>query len=341
MPSKYLIVKLAAIGDTIMALPMIRRIREKDDRAQITWVCGRASFPILEKFSIDHLICIDERKLLVGSKIEKLTQVLYVWRKLAFQKFDVIALGHADARYKLLTLPIRSNIFHTFNHTLGKSCPLPGRHHTDEYVHLVCDKMKDPTETASLPSLSLLSSIKERLSEIHQKKIVILAPGGAKNVLANDGIRRWPIENYLTLARKLLSKNVCVIVVGAPSDTWVTDKFAGLDIINLIGETGLLDLIAVFQHSDVIITHDSGPLHLAGLTKTPIIALFGPTNPYEKIPRRNNVHFFWKANDFACCPCYDGKYYADCHTQDCLRAISVSEVLACCERYLKEEDSLD
>ena len=95
----------------------------------------------------------------------------------------------------------------------------------------------------------------------------------------------------------------------------------------MIGKTNLVELIGIFQKVDVIVTHDSGPLHLAGLTKTKLIAIFGPTNPWEKVPRRDNDVTVWHDKELACCPCYDGKYYARCKDNICIRNINVDDVL--------------
>lgn len=320
MGKRYLIVKIAAIGDVIMAIPMVQRIREVDPDADITWLCGKAVYPILKAFPIDHLICIDEKKLLAGSKVQKVQAVFSAWRQIAFRHYDVVALGHASRRYRLLTLLTKSGTFHAFSHIMGGIWPVPGRHHTDEYVRLVCPDIKEITPPAQFPTVELPQSILGVFAK--DKKIVILAPGGAKNVLADDDVRRWPVEFYAVLARQLIADGMQVIVTGAPSDQWVSEYFADMDVVDLVGKTNLLQLIGIFQHADVVVTHDSGPLHLAGMTQAFLIALFGPTNPWEKVPQRKNVVTFWQHEKYTCCPCYDGKYYAACKENVCLSTIN-------------------
>lgn len=320
MGKRYLIVKLAAIGDVIMAIPMVQRIREVDPDADITWLCGKAVYPILKAFPIDHIICIDESKLLKGNKLEKIQAVVSAWKKIAFRHYDVVALGHASRRYRLLTLLTKADMFHAFSHIMGRVWPVPGRHHTDEYVRLVRPDIKELTPSAHFPKVELPENIQSIFRK--DKKTVVLAPGGAKNLLADDGIRRWPIEHYAALAKKLLDDGMQVVIIGAPSDNWVKEHFAGLGVIDLVGKTNLINLIGVFQQADIIVTHDSGPLHLAGLTKTPLIALFGPTNPWEKVPHRDNVVTVWQHEKYNCCPCYDGKYYANCKDNHCLSKIT-------------------
>ena len=325
MAKRYLIVKIAAIGDVIMALPMVEEIRKLDKDADITWICGKGVMPILEKFPIDHIIPIDEKKLLTGNKLQKISVVFKAWRKIAGRKYDVVALGHAARRYQLLTLLTRKKIFRSFSHVMGQIWPIPGRHHTDEYVRLVNPNNHKPIETARFPQVKLTSELQWR-TEKNGKPIVVLAPGGAKNLLADDDLRRWPIENYVKLAKEMISNGYKVIIIGANSDKWLEKYFKDIAVINLVGKTTLVELIGIFQNADVIVTHDSGPLHLAGLTKIKMIAIFGPTNPQEKVPRRDNVFTVWHDKEFSCCPCYDGKYYAACKQNTCMMQIKPEEV---------------
>lgn len=329
---KYLIIKIAAIGDVIMAIPMVQKIREREPDADITWVCGKAVYPILQEFPIDHFIVVDEKHLLRGNKMEKIKVVLDLWKQIAFRHYDVIALGHASRRYKILTLLTRSEVFHAFSHVMGRIWPIPGRHHTDEYVRLVVNDFKKPVQSAIFPAINLSKKLEDKLS--NSKKIIALAPGGARNLLADDGIRRWPIEHYAELAKQLVADNYQVVITGAPSDQWILPYFDDIDIVDFVGKTNLLQLIAVFQRVDAIVTHDSGPLHLAGMTKTPLVALFGPTNPYEKVPQRDNVKIVWNHQKYACCPCYDGKYYAKCSHNDCLADIKTEEVYSMIQEML-------
>ena len=328
---RYLIVKIAAIGDVIMAIPMIDAIRKQDAASHITWICGRSVVPLLQKFPINHLIVVDERKLLSGSKVEKIKEVLSVWKEIAFQKFDVLALGHAAKRYKIMTLWTRAMCRRRFSHAMGEMWPVPSRHHTDEYVRLILDVPKR-VEIFPPSQLRLESdaAVQEILNQcVQDRKNIVLSPGGAKNALADDACRRWPIEHYVHLARLLEEKDYNIIITGGKGDAWTLEHFKDVRIINAVGKTTLLQLIALLEKCDCFVTHDSGPLHVAGLTSVKIIALFGPTNPWEKIPRRDHVHVLWDAEHYACCPCYDGKYYdASCKENICLKGISPEKVLS-------------
>lgn len=97
---------------------------------------------------------------------------------------------------------------------------------------------------------------------------------------------------------------------------------------NWVGRLDLLQLVALFKQSSLFITHDSGPLHLAKLVGVSTLALFGPTNPYEKVSTEENIEVIWGGKHLACRPCYNGKTYASCARNGCLQSLSPEQVFA-------------
>jgi heptosyltransferase-2 len=324
---KILIIKIAAIGDVVMALPMIDAIRKMHPDARITWLCGKTVAPLLEMFEgIDELIVIDERNLLTGTVKKKVSSLVAIWKKLFGRHFDLIATGHADPRYRLLSLTAIGGKRISFQRCRKRLWPVPGRHHTDEYLRLITNEERCEASQRELPKLSLpLAHDLDKLI-LKGRPVVALAPGGARNLLRNDAVRRWPLECYADLAAALVKHRIQVIVTGAPSDEWVSKSFVNIDIVNLVGKTSVIDLIAVYGACDLIVTHDSSPLHLAGLVDKPVVALFGPTNPYEKVPHNNKSTVLWGGKNLTCRPCYDGKTYADCTDNVCMQGLKVQRV---------------
>lgn len=328
-PHRILIVKLAAIGDVVMALPLLSALRKKYPHAHITWLCGSQVTPLLKSIpSIDHIIEIDEKRLLAGNFLTKLRALFQIWRTLAGQVFDLVLTLHSDSRYRLITWPIFCSDRKNWGKNGNRVFPIPGRYHAQEALQLIESQEGPSIRTLDFPPLIYSPSAKiQQLTEpLKNKPLILLAPGGAKNILADDALRRWPIESYIEVAKEL-SEQAHVILTGSRSDTWVSPHFRLLPIHDLIDQLSLLDLLALLQCSALLITHDSGPLHLAKLTKTPTIALFGPTNPHEKISREENISILWGGEHLACRPCYNGKTYSTCHQNACLRSISPNRVL--------------
>lgn len=318
---------MAAIGDVIMALSMLEAIDRNWRGARVTWICGKSVEPLLRQVSrIDELIVLDDQQLLKGGLRGALSQLIPLWLKLLGRRFDLVVTGHSDERYRFLSLTAQGRLRRSFgNHPEGR-WPVPGRFHADEYARLITGINGPDASFGVLPVIP--APLRTDLAQKFQagKRAVVLAPGGARNVLRDDNLRRWPIENYAALAQKLIQKGFQVVLTGASSDEWVREFFSSLPVLDLIGQTSILDMVAVYGAADLIITHDSGPLHLAVLSGKPIVALFGPTMPMEKLPKQERIHVLWGGESLACRPCYDGKNYAECADNQCLKKLSVSEV---------------
>jgi ADP-heptose:LPS heptosyltransferase len=304
-----LVVKIGAIGDVVMALPMLSYL--KGEKARITWVVGEQPSPLLAATGlVDELICVDEEKLLKG----KVRELFKVWKKLGVRRFDLVLTAHVDWRYRLLTLFVRARVKRAFTRKGKRPFPIPGRYHAHEYLRLAADVEGG---RAAFPSFAATARKGAR---------VILAPGGAKNVRADDFLRRWPIHHYVALAHLLVKEGYSLCLTGAKSDLWVAAYFQEVICENFIGEKTLLELIALYKDARLLITHDSGPLHLAKLVDCPTIALFGPTNPYEKVGSGEKIRVLWGGEHLPCRPCYDGKRYALCARPLCLESISPERV---------------
>ncbi len=323
-PVRILIVKIAAIGDAVMAMPLLCAVRKKYPEARISWLCGQQIAPLIRATNlVDEIIEVDEKKLLTGSFWTKVWHLGKVWRRLGLRQFDHLFLLHRDWRYRLLTMGVFCA--HRIGWKKGKKngYPRPGRYHAEENVRMLegwdaeSVDVRFPNIHAELrPGLSFFAA---------RKPLAAIAPGGAKNVLTDDFLRRWPIESYVALIQRLMNQRVSVAIIGGEGDRWV-EPFLPEGIYNCIGRMDLLDLTAALKNCSLLVTHDSGPLHLAKLVNCPAIALFGPTNPLERISNRENIRLFWGGKKLLCRPCYNGKTYRPCKNNRCLSEITPEDV---------------
>lgn len=317
---KILIIKIGAIGDVIMSLPLLQALKH-DSEVQITWICGKTVEPLLKKTElIDELISVNEESLFNKGYLSSFLELFSIWKKIGFRFFDRIIILYSDPRYRVIS-------FFSFGKKLffGKNRKkIPGRYHAEEYLSLGLNLDGPTIPKAIYPSMPV--SLEEKFIPIFKSKIplIALAPGGAKNLLSEISQKRWPIDYYVSLAKQLLQSGYRVAITGSSTDNWVLEHFKNLEVINLVGQTSLLDLISIYKNCSLLITHDSSPLHLAKLAKCPTIALFGPTNPSEFIGEKNhpNIFVFWEGKTLACCPCYDGKKFSVCSKNLCLENIS-------------------
>lgn len=176
------------------------------------------------------------------------------------------------------------------------------------------------------PSLALPDELFKILSK--EKKNILLTPGGAANLINGGDTRRWPIEFYAELSKKFVENGYQVILLGGENDKWTEKYFDSNRIQSLLGETNLHDVLALYNKSDLLVTHDTGLMHLAKLTSLPTIALFGPVNYKERIGNGSNIVPMVKTDGLVCAPCYDGKSFPECSNNLCMKNITVDEVFA-------------
>jgi heptosyltransferase-2 len=97
-------------------------------------------------------------------------------------------------------------------------------------------------------------------------------------------------------------------------------------------------VISACDDCDAVVSHDTGPLHLAGLSRAPLIGIFGPTDPATFLPRRPFSVAIWGGHGFACRPCYDGRNFAPCQFNGCMHQVSPELVLRELDRLLNDRD---
>ncbi|MGB7591418.1 MAG: glycosyltransferase family 9 protein [Terriglobia bacterium] len=328
----HLIVKLGAIGDVVMALPAVKVLKERTG-GEVHWMCGRAVVPLLRQFPfIDHLIEVNDRALLSPSPLARLGEIVRVWRMLAGQRYDTCAVLYYDWRYRLLVLPVRKKQLITLSRSNRARRLLPGRYHGDEYARILLgeDGLRPDRVTPVRPSGRLLATPLAR----GIPKRVALVPGGARNALRDDPQRRWPLSYYVELAGALVARSYEVVLAGGPDDAWASQAFAGLPVKDFIGRLDLVESIGLFDTCDLVISHDTGPLHMAALSSAAVLALFGPTFPGERLPSHPELRVLWGGERLACRPCYDGREFAACPDNRCMKEISPSLVLAAAEEML-------
>jgi heptosyltransferase-2 len=158
--------------------------------------------------------------------------------------------------------------------------------------------------------------------------LAILNPGGYFG-----SAKRWPPERFGALAALLQEREQAqVVIVGsqdeAPLAGLIADALGSKPAI-LTGRTSLRQLAAVISLADLFVTNDSGPMHLANALGTPVLALFGPTDPDATAPFQDPSAYLHKAPP--CWPCA----YRDCPIDHrCMESISPEEAYDLCRRWL-------
>jgi heptosyltransferase-2 len=329
--STALIIKLAAIGDVVMALPMVTALRAANPAVRVTWMTGRAVMPLLRCVDgIDEIIEADELAILAGTPRAQARAVLDAWRALGRRRFDQVLLAHNDRRYRLLPRWVRSGETRWLGERRNRPRFVPFRRHEDEYVRLVTGVDDAAARRFAPPAFvaTLDAGVEAVLRSLAGRRLIALAPGSARNNARDNPLRRWPLPHYADLARVLLARGDAVLLTGDDGDAWTRDAFAGLAVTDLIGKTTLPGLVALYARCAAVVAHDSGPFHLARLAGTRVVGLFGPTSPWAFVRDDVLTAAVWRAGSLACAPCYDGRDFARCSDNRCMQMIEPRTVLA-------------
>ena len=163
--------------------------------------------------------------------------------------------------------------------------------------------------------------------------IVGINPGGDREN------HRWAPDRFASVAEKLMERcNARIILLGGPADRHIASSIESRvhsDVSNLSGEIPLDELACVISKLDLLITNDSGPMHIAAATKTSLVALFGPEDPRLFGPYMAPELYRVLHKDVPCRPCGEKK----CTLPLCLDQITPDEVVVACIELLLGKSS--
>jgi lipopolysaccharide heptosyltransferase II len=145
--------------------------------------------------------------------------------------------------------------------------------------------------------------------------------------------KAWPYHHLVKLCEELGHRDIRVVITGTEADSILAQKLSNAvknsKLINGCGKTTANQLACLIKRCNVYISADSAPLHIAAAVDTPVIALFGPTDPRRHVPPAKRLAVLRK--DLPCSPCYRSK----CESLKCMELIKPEEVLEALMQIIK------
>ena len=349
---KILLVRLRLIGDVVFTTPVLRALRRRFPQAQLTYVVEPPAAPIV--IGNPHLdeVVVAPRRPGVG----RLVDDLRLARQLRRQRYDIAIDLHGGPRSSWLTwasgAPRRigySIVGRTWMYTevIPRRAGGPPRHSVLNQWDLVeplgvgtCDPARDAVQMVEDPGAA--ERVRHRLRALGVEPTNPLA---VVHVSAGNQFRRWPAESFVEVVCAFVARHPGrrVIVTSGPSEAAAGRRVADQARARLgesapaildPGEFDLSELRALIGGAAVYIGGDSGPMHIAATTRTPIVALFGATASERSIPWRG-AQWFTQAMEttgLSCRPCSQWT----CEPGDfrCLTRITPDQVVAAAEQAL-------
>lgn len=313
-----------------MASTLVPAIRRRWPDARIGWAAGTSIAPLVRLIEgVDEVIEVDDKLLLGGTWLSAVVASVRAWRLIG-RRWDRVYVAHTDSRYAWLSTFAGARTTVRFS---GDNARRPGHWYGGEYLRMIDATADQDADVSALAELK--TALLPKPPSIDRKNgLVVVAPGGARNLLRDDSLRRWPIEAWVATVTRLVAQQYTVVAIGGRSDA-VECEFCGYaGALNLCDQTSLTSLMSLLQSADLLITHDSGPMHLAIILRRPVVALFGPTSPLEFVPRGANVTALTRASELTCAPCYSGTGFAECSDNLCINRVPAIEVTRAAERML-------
>ena len=352
-PKNVLFIELAEMGSTVLAYPSIKRLKKLYPNSNAYFLLFshiRQSMDIIGAIPEDNIFTIDSSSIF-SLAIDTLK---FMWssRKKGigtainlemFARYSTI-LGYLSGarkrvgfhRYHQEGLYIGSFLTHKviYNphiHTahsflaLVEALAAPKRQVPLVKVPIGKEKLEIPKIMSDKKAIANIWGILQGINpEINsRKKLVIVNPNASKLI----SIRKWPLDYYAQLIKKLLhDKDVYVVITGVnsekPDAQYICNFVKDKRVLDTAGKTNLRELLDLFNIGDILITNDSGPAHFASLTNIHIVVFFGPETPNLYKPLTENCTVLY--SNFACSPCVSAynQRLSPCNNNLCLKGIS-------------------
>lgn len=305
MKEKILVIQTAFLGDAILTLPMIQKLKEKFYDSSLAVLCIPATKEIFENsFFVDEVIVYDKR-----NKQKSLSFFIGLIKLIRKNKFSRIYSPHRSFRTSMLVL--FSSTGATFGFDISNfSFVYRTRikyYSTKHEVARNLDLIEFDTSSEKwkvLPSLSIPDDITAKVNgiidDIDSNKIVAIAPGSVWKT------KIYPQEHFETVIKKLIDIDYIVVLIGGRDDEKlcmrIEEKFSAR-VRSFAGKLSIVESIAMLKKCLLLISNDSAPTHLGMIADIPTITIYCSTIPeFGFYPYNQNCKSI-SLDDLECKPC--------------------------------------
>src|SRR5262245_27882315 len=312
-PTRVLFIELAEMGSTVLAYPAMHALKTHYPGAQLYFVLFKHikdSIDIYDLIPQKHLFCIDTTSLwsvlkdtirfAIASRTQHIDTAIVLEM---FSRYSTLLSYLSGARRRVGFYRYHQEGLYTGNFLSHKVQYNPHIHTAHAFLSLV-HALEAPGGQVPLTKVSIDSFedhvldlpvfhssaadyaqiwhlLQAGRAPLDPKKPLVIVNANASMWLS---IRKWPLNNYATLVKRLLTDPelyVVLICVASekPDADYICNAVQDERVLNIVGKTTLPNLLHLFNLGTVLITNDSGPAHFAALTTIHTVVFFGPENP--------------------------------------------------------------
>jgi lipopolysaccharide heptosyltransferase II len=353
---KILVLRLSSVGDVIRTLPAVKTLKDHYPSSHITWIVEEPSRTLLESQpEIDEVIVFPRKRWTEGVKSAKgLWKTMGEARRfvsdLRKRQFDVAIDFHGILKSGILCFLSGSLMRIGFDRKSGKEgnflfsnvkISLPDERMSRFQSNFALLKPLGLEVKTLNPRLHIpakdqeyVGSFFDSLPPSHKGLRVAIHPGTSPKI----SFKRWMPERYSQLADRLVRElKATVIFTWGPGELSlvenIRERMTEPSVAGPATES-LMQLAEVFKRCSVYVGGDTGPMYLASLVGTPIVVVYGPTDPvlYEPLGLCRKV-----MKEVGCNPCYPGRKRS-CRELNCLKMVTVDDVFKATKEILSLSD---
>jgi lipopolysaccharide heptosyltransferase II len=354
---RILVVRMDLLGDVVLSTAAVRALRRGYPQATIDMLVPKSSAPILLgnpdiqrvlTFNPGHLI--PTRWLFLPAARREVRDFLRATRTPGYD-LAVSVNGDIGSIVTRLTGARRRVGYAGEAYPYFMTDSLPGRRydkpeHEVQYILALAQAAGGVVMPEDAhPRLALDPQAQKHIAEViavertqtSAQGPVVTLHAGARNGQA----KRWPTRYSAALVDLLIERlDALVVLTGAPNEESLAAEVMSQlrnqrrPALNLCGKTSLPELAALLAASDVAVSGDSGPMHIACAVGAPVVVLHGPTDPGQSGPTDPDAIVLW--NKVWCAPCYDPSATAECRFGNpvCMKGITPGMAFAAVRRQL-------
>ena len=331
---KIAIIKLGSIGDVVNTLPLLNRLRKGYPNSQIDWIVENKSAPVLE-----HHPSLNRRVMFPREHPTRWPQFLKHFRQ---TRYDLILDCQRIMRSGLLTWLSGAPWRLGFDRA---RCKEMNWMFTNRTIHpnanpgVMLEQFLEFADYLELPpcptswDIALHNEERKKVNKLVGRETyapIILHVGASKPE------NLWPVEHFISLSHQIKQHwNGKIVLSGGEQDRQIAAQIASSsDIENMAGVLSLRELSALFECTNLVVSCDTGPLHLAVAMGAPVLGLYGPSNPSRTGPFNNSKNVIVGKGNPECPAC---KSRCRAPYAPCMKSISPEVVFKRVEEQLSRQ----
>jgi ADP-heptose:LPS heptosyltransferase len=351
-PVKTIVVsKFIGIGSIVQSMPLLKTLRKNYPKSRIIFVTHASNLHLFHFIDeVDEVFHISDKNIgrLINSNVRLLIKL---WSARPDLYIDLEIYSNYSSLIATISLARNRMGFYKNDKRYRKGI----------YTHMMFFNMKSPVFQAYLQFARLLGCkdidaeisinklkiglddkvrISQKLNNTNFRNYILVNPNASDLRLE----RRWPKENMVLLIKALTNHYLDsqIILIGDSNESHYVGEIAvqvgaKQNLLDSSGKFSLPELIALIANAELLITNDTGPMHLAFALKTKTVSLFGPCSPQQYGGMGNTISIY---KNVYCSPCVHEFLIPPCNGDNqCMKKIAVSEVLEATSKALRNEFS--